>query len=119
MTAERRAHPRRPLELEIRIDGPKGRSRHTARDLSPAGVFVETSASYRVGQLLECRIEVPSGGGKRRLELNAEVRHLSNAYETEDGRGPYRGVGLRFVRMDAQVLAELQTMLSDAAGTFG
>lgn len=112
MSAERRAQSRRVLTFKIRVDGPKGRLNVTARDLSAAGVFVETTTSYPRGQMLECRLELPEGDRPRRLELTAEVRHQTNDYHTEDGRGPYRGIGLRFVRMDAEVQAALTSFLT-------
>ena len=115
MTTNRRSHPRRPLDLKIRVDGPKGRQLLVARDLSIAGLFVETSTVFRVGQLVECRIELPDGPSARRLELTAEVRHLSNGYHTEDGEGPYRGIGLRFVRMEADVQNHLDGFLARGA----
>lgn len=111
MTAERRAQSRVVTDLKVRIDGVKGRQNVIARDLSASGVFVETLFSYQRGQMLELRLELPDDAGKRRLDINTEVRHISNAYHTEDGRGPYRGVGLRFVRMDADVQSFLNRFL--------
>lgn len=112
MSSERRVHVRRPLEVKVRIDGPKGRSHHTARDLSLAGVFVETTTNLTIGALVECRLELPDGGGSKRLHVTAEVRHQTNSYHTDDGRGPFRGVGLRFVRMDAEVQSDLNRILT-------
>ena len=111
MTVERRSEPRQPQELQVRLDGPKGRARLIARDISSGGLFVETPTSYPLGQILECRLEVPEAGRKLRLDITAEVRHQSNSYHTEDGRGPFRGLGLRFIRMDAEVQAALQQYL--------
>lgn len=117
MNPERRAQTRHVLSLKVRIDGPKGRQHVTARDLSAAGVFVETTTVYPLGQILECRLELTGGDRPQRLELTAEVRHHANAYRTEDGHGPYRGIGLRFMRMDAEVQADLARYLESR--TFG
>lgn len=111
MSLHRRSIPRLVTELKVRIDGSKGRHHHVARDLSASGVFVETLFSYQPGEMLDCRLELMEGTTKHRIDINAEVRHQSNAYHTEDGRGPYRGIGLRFVRMDSDVQAILTRYL--------
>lgn len=111
MSVERRAQSRVATDLKVRLDGPKGRQTVVARDLSPLGVFVETLFNYQRGQMIELRLELPDGGKSRRIDINTEVRHVSNAYHTDDGRGPYRGVGLRFVRMDADVQSFLNRFL--------
>ena len=108
MTDERRQIPRRPLELRIRIDGPQATQHLTARDLTGAGAFVETPRPIAIGQMLECRLELPGPDGtSQRIDLTAEVRHHAKAYKTEDGQGPFRGMGLRFVRIDLDAQSKL------------
>lgn len=109
MSDERRQIPRRPLELKIRVDGPQATQHLTARDLTGAGAFVETPRPIAIGQMLECRLELPGqdGAPAERVNLTAEVRHHAKAYKTDDGQGPFRGMGLRFVRIDLDAQAKL------------
>lgn len=113
----RRQQPRAPLELKVRVDGPKGRQVLTARDLSEGGTFVETLKAYDVGQMLECRLELPQReGAPVRVEVTAEVRHHANGYRTEDGGGPYRGMGLQFTRLDMEARDTLKRFLTERSG---
>lgn len=87
------------------------------RDLSDAGAFVEAVKAYDVGQMLECRLELPGEhGAAQRVELTAEVRHHANAYRTEDGGGPFRGMGLRFVRLGVEARDTLTRFVGARGG---
>ena len=117
VSVERRTGPRTPLEIKIRVDGPRGRQSLVARDLSDAGAFVETVKAYDLGQMLQCRLELPQGeGAALRVEVTAEVRHHATAYRTEDGGGPFRGMGLRFVRLDMEARNTLTRFVGERGG---
>lgn len=116
MSDDRRLHARTPQDFAVRLDGPQGRQRLVARDLSAGGVFIEIARPYRIGERVEVRVEVEIDGAKEWLEMEAEVRHHTNTYQTDDGRGPYRGMGLRFIRFDADQQARLLAFLAGASG---
>ena len=105
---ERRGASRVPVEIPARVDGPRGAHQCVLRDLSLDGLFIETGRPYATGVRLECRLDLPGTP----VEVTAEVRHQSNTYRTEDGAGPYKGMGLRFVRLGADELQTLRTYLA-------
>ena len=108
MTADRRSNRRLIVNWRVRVDGPRGAHHHTIRDFSLEGLFVEAGRPYPPGTRLTCRIFVD----RQPVEVTAEVRHQSNTYQTEDGGGPYKGMGLRFVRVGADELAILREHLT-------
>ena len=109
MSAERRVQPRRPQAFRVRAEGPRGTQYLTGRDVSEAGFFVESPKPFDPGQQLRCRLELPDGDP---VEVLAEVRHRTNDYRTDDGQGPYRGMGLRILRMGAEDQARLLAFLA-------
>ena len=107
MSRERRSRPRRAVEVSAQVEGPRGVHRLLIRDLSIDGLFIESGRPYPSGTRLECRIDLRPHA----IEVTAEVRHQSNTYQTEDGRGPYKGMGLRFLRLGADEMAILREFL--------
>lgn len=51
------------------------------------------------------------------IQATAEVRHQTNTYRTEDGGGPYKGMGLRFVRLGTDELTRLRMYLARLTST--
>jgi len=105
LTQSRRTAPRAVVNLPIRIYGPRGSHSLTVRDVSVDGLFVESGRPYGEGTRLECLIDL----GHQKIEATAEVRHQTNTYRTEDGEGPYKGMGIQFVRLGAEALMTLRT----------
>lgn len=114
---DRRQSKRTPLTLKIRVDGPSGRHTLTARDVSKEGIFIESSRPIAVGARVACRLEFPGAGSERgpRIEFTAEVRHQASKYMTDDGAGPFRGVGVRITRIGADEQAQLHAFLAAKA----
>ena len=83
------------------------------RDLSLDGLFIESSRPYASGTRLECHLRL----GDATLTLTGEVRHLCNEYRTQDGAGPYKGMGLRFVRLGSDELNRLRAHLARLTST--
>ena len=108
MTSNRRSAPRIAIEAPVRVDGPRGAHHVKIRDLSLDGMFIESGRPYPAGTRLECTVELAGG----RIALTAEVCHQSNTYRTEDGAGPYKGMGTRFVRLGADGLQTLSGYLA-------
>lgn len=107
MLNNRRSGPRWVVQLPIRVDGPRGAHHFTVRDLSLDGLFVESGRPYPAGTRLECTMSLPECA----IDVTTEVRHQTNTYRTEDGEGPYKGMGMRFVRLGADELKILTTYL--------
>ncbi len=103
MVSERRSEQRQPLELKIRLDIGGGQVLLT-RDLSVCGAFVDTQKPLPIGKEVQARLELPTGphDRKHRLELRLEVRHHNKEYLTHQGNGPFRGMGVRFLRMSIE-----------------
>ena len=71
-------------------------------------MFIESGRPYPAGTRLEGTLEIES----RKISITAEVRHQTNTYRTEDGDGPFKGMGMRFVRLGADELNKLQSYLA-------
>lgn len=79
----------------------------TIRDLSSTGAFLETDADLVFGELVYLAFQAPRT--RRWLDACALVaRRVSGRRETDRGK---RGVGLRFVSMDATDRAILEASL--------
>ena len=107
MTVNRRETERLVVDWPVRVDGPRGAHHLVVRDFSLDGLFIETGRPYAPGTRLTCSLQID----RELVDLTAEVRHQTNTYRTEDGGGPYKGMGLRFVRLGADELAILQGYL--------
>lgn len=79
-----------------------------ARDLSIDGLFVESGRPYPAGTRLECCLDL----NRKPVQVTTQVRHQSNQYHTEDGVGPYKGMGLQFVRLGADELVTVRAYLT-------
>lgn len=89
---ERRQAPRLRLAIPVTVDGPHGQRRYLARDLSPAGAFIETPDPYLDGTVLRVTFAPPGGAGAA-MTCRCEVRRT---VEVPFARGLVRGVGLLF-----------------------
>jgi hypothetical protein len=84
---ERRQAPRLRLSIPVLLDGPHGQRRCLARDLTPAGAFVQTDDPYLDGTVLRVTFSDPGGGAQ--MTCRCEVRRTL-------ALGDVRGVGLTF-----------------------
>lgn len=91
MFFERRQAPRLRLTIPVLLDGPHGQRRAVARDLSPAGAFVQTDDPYLEGTVLRVTFSDPSGGAQ--MTCRCEVRRT---LELAGDKVAVRGVGLTF-----------------------
>ena len=102
--AERRRHPRHPVDFWTTLWLKAGQRPGRARDLSVAGMSLETDAPLEPGQHLELDLQPAPGEHPIRVEV-AVVRSV------QSGR-----VGLQFVRVKDDGAARLQKFLT-ARGT--
>ena len=91
MFFERRQAPRLRLSIPVLLDGPHGQRRCLARDLSPAGAFVQTDDPYAEGTVVRMTFSDPGGGAQ--MTCRCEVR---SSLELSHGPSPVKGVGLTF-----------------------
>lgn len=70
MFMENRIAPREPLALPMQLGD---RSQCMTRDISPTGVFYETSRAERVGSLVDFQIDLDAPGGRMRLRAQGEI----------------------------------------------
>ena len=95
--ADRRAHERFRLPMELRWEGLSGR--HSARlyDLSLSGCYVETLGQVQAGEQIRFEVQSPAGGW---VQLQGEVVHAQT----------HMGFGLHFLDLSeeqARAVAEL------------
>ena len=83
--------------MPARAQSPSGTIRGVVRNLSCGGMFFLTPAKFRVGQSLECQLDLP---GKNATKVTGEVRYQ---YNYSDGQG----VGVKFVRLGADDLEHI------------
>lgn len=79
----------------------------TLRDLSPSGAFVETEAPLAIGELVYVSFQAP----RTRVWMDACAIVARNAHGRRASDRGKRGVGLRFVSIDAADRAVLEAAL--------
>jgi len=98
-TPARRRVPRVPSpDVWVYWEGGKHRDVSRVRDLSPAGLFVETRFRQAEGDLLELHLLVQEG----RIRLEAQVRHISAG----------EGFGLKLNSVATGDLSQFDALLS-------
>lgn len=100
--AERRAHPRAPLEVEAWVARDGARLHATTKDISIGGVGLAARAEWTAGDEVEVVLDLPAAD---RLTLRAKV-----AWRREDW------VGVRFVAITAEEEALIQRTVNGALG---
>ncbi|MEW6683287.1 MAG: PilZ domain-containing protein [Nitrospirota bacterium] len=88
------------VERAVRVRTSAGERSARMQDLSLTGCFLETSATYEVGAILELSFALSSGDEQ---PLTTEARVV---------RRTQQGVGVRFVFSDAQTPLTLKRWLS-------
>ena len=102
-TASRRAPPpgassaRFDKAVPVWLEGDAGVAAGIARNITAAGLFVETRQPFALGSRV--RVTFPSPGGAAEMTLESEVRYqcFINFSKPDATRSGMRGIGLRFV----------------------
>ena len=99
LTPARRRVPRIPSpDVWVYWEGGKHRDVSRVRDLSPAGLFVETRFRKSEGDLLQLHLLVQEG----RIRMEAQVRHMSTG----------QGLGLKLNSVATNDLSQFDALLS-------
>jgi hypothetical protein len=110
MPSTRTASARRLPRIQLAEGGRATRNGKTLGrviDLSPVGAFIECNCTMEVGQELWVRFEVPDPARPARgvqVQVLGEVRHRQ--------RGGRRGLGIRFLRLEAAAAAAVQAAVA-------
>jgi type IV pilus assembly protein PilZ len=86
--AERREHPRAPIELNVDYKKLNSFFADYTKNISKGGTFIKTRRPLSIGTRFLFHLTVP--GQTERFELNGEVVHAS-------AEGDDAGMGIRFV----------------------
>lgn len=99
--SERRASGRLDKAFPVWLEGDRGISHGVARNISPGGLFVETSVTQPIGS--KVRVTFSAGGGE--MSAIGEVRYVCalTGRPASPWHGPVgvRGMGLRFLYFEA------------------
>lgn len=94
-----RKHERIPMIVEIVLDSSAGRRPSRISDLSMGGCYVDSIASFRVGEPLSFDLKSPTIGT---VTFSGEVAYVLEGF----------GFGLKFTQMGPQQLVFLRHTLS-------
>jgi len=67
--SDSRLDERHPVSLQVKVKETEG----ITRDVSPSGVFLESSLTFDLGEKIDFVIDLDSPGGKLILKCNGEV----------------------------------------------
>lgn len=99
----RRLSPRIDAEFEVTAHSENNFYQGLSENLSDGGLFFETYASHKIGDLLDVRFTLP--GSDEPIEAGVEVRWLRPHNPLSDTPA---GVGVRFVRIDPAARAQIE-----------
>ena len=79
------------------LEGERGVASGIARNITDAGMFVETREPFALGTRVKVTFSSPHGGAE--MTLTGEVRYQAyiNFARPDASRGGMRGIGLKFV----------------------
>lgn len=103
VSSNRRKNPRIPCTLEGKVLGPRGSVRGTVKNISVGGFYLASKDLLPVGTSVEAELTIDG----QKVRATSEVRHHQRLDEQP-------GMGLKFVRLDATMLAAVQKII-DAA----
>ncbi len=103
---ERRRHPRKACRLRVRMAGSNELREHYISNLGEGGVFVETLYPLRIGSMVELDLVV--GNDPVPLKIQGEV-----VWVRPRERGTESGMGVRFLKLQANSLERLKLLLSN------
>ena len=79
------------------LDGESGVASGVGRNITDAGLFVETRQPFALGTRVRVTFPSPSGGAEMTLEAEVRYQCFINFAAAGGARSGLRGVGLRFV----------------------
>lgn len=102
----RRGSPRIDAEFEVTAQSESNFYQGLSENLSEGGLFFETFAAHRLGDVLGIRFTLP--GSDAPIEAQVEVRWLRPHNPLSDTPA---GIGVRFLHLDAVSRAEIERFI--------
>lgn len=101
---DRRTSMRFDKAFPVYLSGEEGMTRGIARNISDGGMFIETREPYRLGSRI--KITFVAADSTAEITMVAEVRYqcFLSYGGTGDNESQLRGMGVRFVEIDAKEL---------------
>jgi uncharacterized protein (TIGR02266 family) len=105
--ADRRAHPRLPLNMlvQFRLHDMDEFLRHYAVNISAGGMFIRTEHAHPIGSMVYLQFSLEDGA--KLIEGLGKVVHVNPADH------PSPGMGIEFVSLDAESLALIERIIRD------
>jgi hypothetical protein len=83
--------------FQVWLEGDSGVQSGVGRNITDAGLFVETREPFALGSRVRVTFPSPSGGAEMTLEAEVRYQCFINFSKGSGSRAGLRGVGLRFV----------------------
>jgi hypothetical protein len=83
--------------FQVWLEGEGGVAAGVGRNITDAGLFVETREPFALGTRVRVTFPSPSGGAEMTLEAEVRYQCFINFAAAGGARSGLRGVGLRFV----------------------
>ncbi len=81
----------------VYLEGDRGVASGVGRNITDAGMFVETREPFPLGTRVKVTFAAPQGGAEMTLEGEVRYQCYINFARTGTGRAGMRGIGLKFV----------------------
>jgi uncharacterized protein (TIGR02266 family) len=112
--AERRAHPRFPLRINVDFNSEHNFYTGFTEDISEGGLFISTyQTNFTIGDIMEMSFTLP--GFEKPFYATCEVRWI-RTYNPDSDTGP--GMGLRFIDLPNDVKSSIQRFLKQRQSLF-
>jgi hypothetical protein len=79
------------------LEGDRGVASGVGRNITDAGMFVETREPFPLGTRVKVTFSSPHGGAEMTLEGQVRFQCFINFAHADSSRGGMRGIGLKFV----------------------
>jgi len=79
------------------LEGDRGVAFGVARNITDAGMFVETREPFPLGTRVRVTFSAPQGGAEMTLEAEVRYQCYINFARADSSRAGLRGIGLKFV----------------------
>jgi uncharacterized protein (TIGR02266 family) len=111
--AQRRAHPRYSVDLDVSLGSDHNFYSGFAENLSAGGIFVATHLLKPVGSQIEVTIHLPDGPAP--IQGTGEVRWIREYNERSDVPP---GMGIRFTELDGSAKSAIEGFLAQREPLF-
>jgi type IV pilus assembly protein PilZ len=115
---ERRAEPRRPIELKVEYKRLNTFFADYTKNISRGGTFIKTRRPLPIGTEFMFKLLVP--GREQPLTIHGEVQRIVTAVDVDGDGEPDEGMAIRFVYREGDQQAEIaravESMMTESLG---